>query len=348
MTDLLQSWWQWISAVSLQFTVLALIVLFLDATVLRRAWPELRTAVWLVALARLFLPPDLTSPWSLVQLGVPLPWLPSDADAVAVADAAPTTAGTLLGPVWFLGLVLVLTVGGWRYLRLRRAWLSDAAPAPALVARSALRAARRLGLGRVPVLRLAPVAGPAVVGFLRPVVVLPESLGNSAPDRIEHVLLHEFAHLRRRDPLASLLCLLVQAVYWFHPLVWLTRARLSFLREICCDRTVAAALGAQARDYRATLLHMARSLLTPALPGLGFVHRHSQILARLSWLERPLARGRRLRRTLTGVLCGALVLCCVPLAAAPPTDLGSLPGCLQKRFQVLRLLAEQEQAATRH
>ena len=80
---------------------------------------------------------------------------------------------------------------------------------------------------------------------------------------------------------------------------------------------------------------------------MGFVHRHSALMARLEWLERPFSGHPRLRRTATTVAFVLLLVCCVPLA--PPTipeavpdrpALEELEGCLQLRFAVYRALAQ--------
>lgn len=196
--------------------------------------------------------------------------------------------------------------------------------------------------------------GPAVVGFVRPIVVLPESfVERASPQQIEHALLHEFSHIRRRDPLSSLFCQLVQVLYWFHPVVWLVRRRLTTLREISCDHTVARALGENAHTYRRTLLELARPHLTNPRPigGLPFMYRHSQIIARLTWLSGPVSRLGAVQRTATAVTFLVLALLLIPLAPrtivlapvfeTPP--LSELSSCLELRYAVLRALAEQQQ-----
>ena len=60
---------------------------------------------------------------------------------------------------------------------------------------------------------------PFTYGLLRPVIVLPESADEWTTDRRRSVLLHELAHVRRRDLLTNAIVQLACAVYWFHPLV---------------------------------------------------------------------------------------------------------------------------------
>jgi beta-lactamase regulating signal transducer with metallopeptidase domain len=192
-----------------------------------------------------------------------------------------------------------------------------------------------------------------VVGLWRPIVVLPEAFMESATaEQIEHVLLHEMAHVKRRDPLSSLVCQLVQIAYWFHPVVWLVRRRLTTLREVCCDRTAAGVLGEAAPAYRRTLLELARPhVQRRPIGGLAFMHRHSQIISRLSWLERPISGARGLQSTATALLFLALLVFGVPLAPRtillPPVfktpPLSELNSCLELRYAVMKAYAEQQQ-----
>ncbi len=338
------AWWGWVGPVSLQVLPLAVVVALLDRLLARRAWPQLRAALWLVVALKLVVPPTLSSPVSLARV-VPLP-------ASSSASVPETSAVPAIFLAWLVGVLVFAAVTAWRYRGLRRRWLAGRpAPQPAWLAAAARDAADRLGLKRLPPVRLQPnVPGPAVVGFLRPVVVLPAGLPSSASrEQVGHVLLHELAHVKRRDPLASLALLALQLLYWFHPLVWLARARLAALRELCCDQTVTGALRGDAPAYRRTLLELARPLVSrPAPGGLGLVHRHSQLLARLEWLERPLARRPHVRRAATAFAFAAIFACCVPLAPREaPSPVSQLPpledleGCLQLRYAVFGLLAEE-------
>jgi beta-lactamase regulating signal transducer with metallopeptidase domain len=346
-------WWAWTATMSVQVCVLVLIVAVLDRLLARWAWPQLRAALWLLVVIKLVLPPTLTSPVSVSQIGL----LPAAQPAVSVVP-------TLLFWIWLAGVVVFGGLGAWRYLRLRRQWLTGAVAPEPFLANLCNAVAGRLGLGRTPRLLVQQdVSGPAVVGFLRPVVVLPASLLARGKEQIEHVLLHELAHVRRRDPLVAFVCLVLQLGYWFHPGVWWARQRLAMLRELCCDQAVADVLQEATPRYRRTLLELSRPLIdghpqTLGAGGLGFIHRHSQLLARLDWLQRPLPRYPLVRRIATVSLCSWMLLCCVPLGRPPvavamaATDTASasmaqpqldeLAGCMRLRFAVFRALADEE------
>ena len=86
--------------------------------------------------------------------------------------------------------------------------------------------------------RIRPIE-PGVFGILRPVLMWPAGIEDRLSDeQIEAILAHEVAHVRRRDNLAALIHMLVEAVFWFHPLVWWIGARLVDERERACDEDV--------------------------------------------------------------------------------------------------------------
>ena len=94
---------------------------------------------------------------------------------------------------------------------------------------------------------------PCLFGLIRPAVYLTPAA--AAPERLRHVLAHESAHARHRDPLWALLRGVCLTVYWFDPLVWLAAAASKADGELACDESALAALGPGERvPYGQTLL----------------------------------------------------------------------------------------------
>jgi uncharacterized protein (TIGR03435 family) len=80
---------------------------------------------------------------------------------------------------------------------------------------------------------------PSVYGFLRPALIWPEGLSIRLSDEeLEGILLHELSHVRRYDNLTAGLHMIVESVFWFHPLVWWIGTRLVGERERACDEQV--------------------------------------------------------------------------------------------------------------
>ena len=91
-------------------------------------------------------------------------------------------------------------------------------------------------------IRTAPtVLEPGVVGLRRPVILLPEGIDSYlTAGQLAAVLAHEVCHVRRRDNLTAAMHMLVEALFWFHPMVWWIGARLVATREQACDEHVVA------------------------------------------------------------------------------------------------------------
>lgn len=118
--------------------------------------------------------------------------------------------------------------------------------------------ARQLGMRKTVTLRSHPgAASPMVVGFLRPVVLLPSDSNTWSLERRRQVLLHELAHVQRRDVLTQSIAGLACAVYWFNPLTWWGAIQMKRLREIACDDVVVTHT-TQPGNYAQTLLDVAK------------------------------------------------------------------------------------------
>ena len=96
---------------------------------------------------------------------------------------------------------------------------------------------------------------PAVVGYMRPVILLPVTLVTSIPvAQLEAILAHELAHVRRHDFAVNLLQTLVETVFFYHPGIWWMSRRIRLEREHCCDDWVVQTLGNRVEYGRALLV----------------------------------------------------------------------------------------------
>ncbi len=99
---------------------------------------------------------------------------------------------------------------------------------------------------------------PGVVGIFRPFLLLPEGIAQRlTPPQLEAVLAHELCHVRRRDNLFASIHMMVEAMFWFHPLVWWIGARLVEERERACDEEVLR-LGSEPREYAEGILSVCK------------------------------------------------------------------------------------------
>src|SRR5207248_10932295 len=137
--------------------------------------------------------------------------------------------------LWLAGVfaLSMYTARGWMRVRtLRRC----ATLAPAMHATLA-GLGRHLGVTRpVPLYLSVAVDVPAVIGYLRPYILLPISAVTGLDEsQIAAVLAHELAHVRRHDYLVNMLQSAVETVLFFHPAVWWISRRIREERELCCD-----------------------------------------------------------------------------------------------------------------
>ncbi|HKE25866.1 MAG TPA: M56 family metallopeptidase [Bryobacteraceae bacterium] len=224
----------------------------------RRNRAGLRYTLWLTASFKFLLPLAL-----LMSVGSHWHWAPApdritsriaapETISIAVVQIArpfsaapvpPDNRAAVIFALWAAGLVAIAL------LRLR-AWQR---------VRAAVRSCTRLQLSTPVEVRSSPgLLEPGVVGFFRPILLLPTGIVDRLTGaQLEAVLAHELCHARRRDNLTSLLHMVVEALFWFHPLVWWIGARLVEERERACDEAVLS-LGNQPRDYADAILHVCR------------------------------------------------------------------------------------------
>ena len=168
---------------------------------------------------------------------------PPGASGVAVVFRAVLEAAARYLPwLWIVGapLVLLLTTAGMVGAeRLRR---QSRPVEDAKIADLCRRLAASLNLScRVGVAVCDRIAGPILVGIVRPLVLLPAvALAGWDPQQLEMVLLHELVHVRRWDNLVNLVQRIVESLLFFHPMIWVVSAWVRREREHCCDAAVVA------------------------------------------------------------------------------------------------------------
>ncbi len=271
--------------------------------------------------------PITTDPPAATESPMP-PAAATHTTPVASTTVAPEPPGVSL-KVYALGAWLggVFVLAGWligRLRRFRREHLKnyDKNALPDRFRALLEKTAAQLKLKSIPrVILTDKIKGPAVFGIFRPVLLMPaDKVACLASRDIEHILLHELAHIKRGDLFVHAVSMILQIAYWFNPLIWLIRRPLQSLRELCCDATVARVLKDRTSGYRETLLETARQLLAePVTAGMGllglFENSH-RLLDRLRWLEKKTWKNRPLRIALILVLVGVMLSCVLPMAKA--------------------------------
>jgi bla regulator protein BlaR1 len=241
---------------------------------LRKNRARARYWLWLAASLKFLVPFSL-----LTALGSRLPWSQgSGADSglsfvieavsqpftqKAISPDAPPTAfaslmhflPAILAAAWLCGFTVVLLVWFARWLRVS----VDIKNALPLREGREVEALRRLekagGLRRKIEIFLSRASlEPGILGIVRPVLVWPQGISDRLEDpHLEAVLAHEVWHVRRNDNLAAAIHMVVEAFFWFHPLVWWLGGRMVDERERACDEEVLQ-LGSQPQVYAESIL----------------------------------------------------------------------------------------------
>src|SRR6185437_2570950 len=281
---------------------------------------------------------------------------------VSAGSATPdraVTAAVPLGPasfalaVWAAVTIIVLASlawSGWALRRIvRRAHTLDAEAWRTPL----LEVADRIGLEETPrLLTSAETKMPFACGLVTPTIVLPEESTSWSLERRRAVLLHELAHVRRRDLVGHILARLVCAFYWFHPLVWMAAKRLRSESERACD-DLALACGTRPADYAEHLLDIVTSVRTSVTPTIALaMARRKEFEGRMLAILDPELPHTAPSRGQSAALMASLALCAGLVAAVAPVPRsaqGAPSGAVANGRGVTELApVRQEPVASRH
>ena len=221
--------------------------------------------------------------------------------------------------VWALVVLGIITSLVWAAMTVRRL-VRNARPLDTDDWRTPLwEIADRMGLEDAPrLLRSEEAKMPFACGMLKPTIVLPAECDGWTLDRRRAVLLHELAHVRRRDLFGHTLGRLVCAVYWFHPLVWTAAKRLRNESERACD-DLALSCGTRATDYAEHLLDIVTSVRRDTTPSVAMaMARRKEFEGRMLAILDPELRHSSPSRRQSAALIASLALISFTVAATAP------------------------------
>jgi beta-lactamase regulating signal transducer with metallopeptidase domain len=262
----------------------------------------------------------------------PATGLPVVAPFVSTPVSRPPTLSVaeVLALAWACGLVALVSLAGWRYgqwCRLIRQGrrLSDTRLLALLDG-----ARQAMGVRRpVTLVALAQLSSPAVFGFRRVRLLLPETALDQLTDQdLRLLLLREMAHVRRQDTLLNVLLMAVQFVHWFNPLVWLGLHRLRADRELVCDAMVLERTRPEERsDYGGLLIKLvddfpaAQRMIPTAVPVLSSKH---ELKRRLVLIRHP--EGNSLAARLGAILVAGGLACVTFTGSSQQPQATPIPG----------------------
>jgi HEAT repeat protein/beta-lactamase regulating signal transducer with metallopeptidase domain len=241
----------------------------------------------------------------------------------------PASIGTLVSwpailfGLWMIGALLIVgrVIAGVLAVQWMSRRTEQVLDAPWLEQAKSLAA--ELGISsRIVFLRSRGAAMPMAWGLLRPAVLMPAEADHWPAERLRIVLLHELAHVKRRDCLTHMLAQLSCALHWFNPLAWIAARHVRTERERACDDLVLAA-GTRGPDYADQLIEIARVMRAGRFPAvlagasLAMAHR-SELEGRLMAILDPSVPRAGLSRLRTSAATTIFALAVLPLASVQP------------------------------
>jgi bla regulator protein blaR1 len=157
--------------------------------------------------------------------------------------------------IWLCGFLAVVFIWVARWHRMSAA-MKEGTPLREGREVEALRRLERAGAlrRRIEIFLSRASLEPGIFGITRPVLVWPQGISERLDDaHVEAILAHEVGHVRRRDNLFAAIHMLVEAIFWFHPLVWFLGTRMVEEREVACDEEVLD-LGSERQVYAESIL----------------------------------------------------------------------------------------------
>jgi bla regulator protein BlaR1 len=239
---------------------------WLTALQLRRNPAHVRHGIWLAASVKFLIPFSLLidlggflqtpqhTPLSLQTtlssamsvVGQPFSGLPAHPmDAQRLPDHFAGLVPEVFVGVWVCGMVTVLLIWCTRWRKIYRA-LRRAVPVTSGRELELLRRLETLAKVRrpIPMLRSVDMMEPGIFGIVHPLMLWPDRLSEQLEnEHIEGILTHELVHVRRHDNLTAAIHMLVEVVFWFHPMVWWIESRMLQERERACDEAVVQLAG---------------------------------------------------------------------------------------------------------
>ena len=220
----------------------------------------------------------------------------------------------LIGALGLAGYILARNFGLWRAIKRERPVTDQAILDLLEDCKMQMRVQTIVG-----VIVTDSVRSPALFGFVRPRLLLPQGLIEALDvEELHHVFLHELAHLKRRDIYLGWLVSLLQVIHWFNPLVWLALRRMRTDQELACDGLVLSTMDAdEPAKYGRTIVNLFEKFSQVSyVPSIaGILEDSSQLERRIKMIANP---DRKSRAQSIWAVFLLVALGCVALTDARP------------------------------
>jgi bla regulator protein blaR1 len=177
--------------------------------------------------------------------------------------------------------------------------------------------ARQLNIKRLILLgESSAIHAPVIIGHLKPIILIPLGMCSSlSAEQLETIFLHEIMHIRRKDYLINLLQIIVEAIYFFNPFVWIVSGIMKREREHCCDDAVVQLHG-NAKEYARALAALEESCLSKVGLALSLAENKNQLLSRIKRLMEKSVKNYSSRERIIPALLLVIGLVCASWISA--------------------------------
>ena len=288
---------------------------------------------WLVAIGNRFswhIPASTAgATYSVIeQVGQPFTQAPAPSFSPApIAWLNLTHLAVILLAIWLCGFLIVFFIWLLRWQEVSIAIcssvpLDEGREAEALRRQQSITGIHR----RVDLLLSASALEPGIFGVARPVLVWPKGISAHLENpHLESILAHELWHVRRRDNLTAALHMIVEAIFWFHPLVWWMGARLIEERERACDEAVLE-LGGERHIYAESILKVCEFCVSSPLAFVSGVTGADLKRRMVHIMSEQVACKLNLRKKLLLAVTGALAIAAPIVVGAAQATPGRAPS----------------------
>ena len=261
--------------------------------------------------------------------------IPPSASALPDRGREEPSLRQALAVVWLVGVVIFsapIVVGlfqVWRLCRLGVPWPEGQSVVDRITFHARVRRP-------VALLQHESVPGPLTCGLFRPTILVPSDAVNWSVGGLRRALLHEIAHIHRRDWITHCVARIICAVYWFHPLVWIAWRRLILEAERACDDAV---IGQDdGREYASLLISIAqRQVGEGTLPILAMAGRGDLSVRIAALLDKRQGRGDVARGWVAAALIFALLSASTIGAITFAQSPTALPTSSEPSFDVVSI-----------
>lgn len=201
---------------------------------------------------------------------------------------------SLFVSIWFVGVIFffIKFTGGFLYTDRIKTYKTK--PVPESWKNRIDQLCQKMKINKtVRLLQSSVVKIPIVIGYFKPVILLPVTVLTGMPsDQIETILIHELAHISRRDYLVNILQSIMEILYFFHPAIWWISRIICVEREHCCDDIVVQ-LSRNSLNYVKALVDIETAGMTPVRSAVALISKKNILLNRIKRItQQPMSSAK--------------------------------------------------------